>query len=81
VFRPAPKCPQCGHVPEIKAREIEVVEGTLQEVRKIESAQRRQQVGRAQSFEELVRLGVERGYKNPSFWARKVMDGRGRKAA
>jgi flagellar biosynthesis/type III secretory pathway protein FliH len=34
--------------------------------------------GRAQSFEELVKLGKQRGYKNPAFWAAQIMRGRNR---
>lgn len=77
VYRPAPKCPQCGHAPPVKAREIEVVEGSLEEVKRAEAQQKRREIGRARSLDDLIRIGHERGYKNPAFWAKKVMQGRG----
>lgn len=72
VYRPAPKCPQCGHAAQIKAREIEVVEGTLAEVKRAEARAKFREQGRAQSLDDLISLGAQRGYKNPTFWARKV---------
>ncbi|CAB4140278.1 SSL2 DNA or RNA helicases of superfamily II [uncultured Caudovirales phage] len=82
VFRPAPVCPQCGHRHTAPVREIETVEGTLEEVRRVEARQRRIEQGRADSFEALVELGRQRGYKNPAFWASKVWASRsGRRAA
>lgn len=81
VYRPAPRCPQCGHAAPVVAREIEQVEGTLQEVTAIPRAKFREQ-GKAASLEDLIRLGRERGYKSPEFWARKVWASRqGRRAA
>lgn len=76
VYRPAPRCPQCGHAPEIKAREIEQVEGTLEEVKRAAQVQKRREVGRARTLDDLIRVGRERGYKNPEFWAQKVYSGR-----
>lgn len=81
VHRPARQCPNCGHVPEVKAREIEVVEGTLTEVKAVPRAKFKEQ-GKANSLEGLIDLGRQRGYKNPEFWARKVWASRqGRRAA
>lgn len=81
VYRPAPKCPQCGHAPAVKAREIEVVEGTLTEVTAIPRAKFKEQ-GKAGSLDALIQLGRQRGYKSPEFWARKVWASRqGRHAA
>jgi len=81
VYRPAAKCPSCGYVHPIKAREIEVVEGTLTEVKAIPRAKFREQ-GSANSLEALIQLGRQRGYKSPEFWARKVWASRqGRRAA
>jgi DNA repair protein RadD len=67
VFRPAPRCPQCGHVPPVQVREIEQVEGTLQEVVKVQQIAKRREVGRAQTLEELQEIGRQRGYA--SGWA------------
>jgi DNA repair protein RadD len=81
VHRPARQCPNCGHVPEVKAREIEVVEGTLTEVKSAPRAKFKEQ-GKANSLEGLIELGRQRGYKSPEFWARKVWASRqGRRAA
>lgn len=81
VYRPAPKCPQCGHVTAVKARGIEVVEGTLQEVRAVEKRAMFREQGKAGSLEALIELGRQRGYKNPTFWAQKVWASRQRRAA
>lgn len=86
VFKTAPVCPHCGEnypmTPrELKAHEdIELARIGAEEAAKAE-AQRKQariQQGRAQTFEELVRIGKERGYKNPAFWASRVIGGRRR---
>lgn len=83
VYRPAPKCPQCGHAPEIKAREIEVVEGTLAEVQREQvKREARREVGKAQTLEDFLKIAAERGYK-PG-WAHQMMRVRsqqGRRAA
>jgi len=81
-YRPTPKCPNCGHVPEVKAREIEVVEGSLEEVTKLPARAKFREQGKADSLDALIQLGRTRGYKNPEFWARKVWASRsGRRAA
>lgn len=77
VYRPASRCPQCGHTPPISAREIETVDGTLEEVKRAAQVEKRREVGRARTTEDLIAIGRERGYKNPAFWAAKVMAGRG----
>lgn len=82
VYRPAPKCPQCGHCPPVQTRAIEVVEGTLQEIKTVERRALFKEQGKANSFDALVELGRQRGYKNPHFWAQKVWASRqGRRAA
>ena len=86
TFKTAPVCPYCGaNYPlttrEIKAhQDIELARITAEEaerVAKVKKASRIEQ-GRAQSFEELVALGRKRGYKNPAFWASKVLRSRKR---
>ena len=74
VFVPAPICPHCRHVQPTLSREVEQVEGELEEITPEMAAainkQKRMEVGRARSLEELQRIGEERGY-SPS-WAEHV---------
>lgn len=86
TFQTAPKCPFCGaeyplHPREIQAKEeIELRKITAEEAARVAEAKKAARVeqGRAQSFEDLIRLGRSRGYKNPAFWASQVMRGRRR---
>ena len=86
TFKTAPVCPYCGaeyplHPREIQAHEeIELARITAEETARMEEIKRaaRMEQGRAQSFEELVKLGRQRGYKNPAFWAAKIMKSRKR---
>lgn len=72
VFRPAPVCPQCGHRAEAQGREIEQRDGELAEVDPaVLRAARKQEERRAQSVDDLIKLGQSRGYKNPAAWATK----------
>ena len=68
-------CPECGHERELTPREIQEQEGELVEVQRIE---RRKTQGRARTYDELVAIGRSRGYKNPQYWAKRVMGGRKR---
>ena len=84
TFRTAPVCPFCGHEYPLHPREIkahedaELAQITAEEAARVEAEKKksRQEQGRAQSFEELVKLGRQRGYKNPAFWAAQVLRGR-----
>lgn len=84
TFATAPVCPFCGaeyplHPREIQAhQDIELQRITAEEAAKVAEAKKvaRVEQGRAQSFEELIKLGRSRGYKNPAFWAARVMRGR-----
>lgn len=86
TFATAPKCPFCGteyplHPREIAVkREIELARITAEEVARVNDAKKSARIeqGRAQTFEELIKLGRSRGYKNPAFWAAQVMRGRNR---
>lgn len=86
TFKTAPVCPFCGtayplHPREIKAHEeIELKRITAEEMARVEAEKKKARIeqGRADSFEDLVELGKQRGYKNPAFWAAQVMRGRRR---
>ena len=86
VFQTAPVCPYCDytyplHPREIKAHEeIELKRITAEEMARVEAEKKRARAeqGRAESFEDLIKLGKQRGYKNPAFWAAQVMRGRRR---
>ena len=78
AFESTRTCPECRFELPVQERTIEEVDGELVEIQqaKQKMARRRQQ-GRAQTLEELTALGVERGYKRPEWWARKVLYARG----
>lgn len=84
VFKTADVCPYCGteyplHPRELEAHEqIELARITAEQAAQAEQErkQARRQQGRAQSFEDLLKLGRERGYKNPAAWAAMVLRGR-----
>ena len=86
TFATAPVCPFCGseyplHPREIQAhQDIELQRITAEETARLAEAKKAARIeqGRAQSFEELIRLGRSRGYKNPAAWAAQVMRGRRR---
>lgn len=86
TFPTAPICPFCGteyplHPREIQAKqEIELQRITAEEAARVNEAKKkaRMEQGRAATFEELVRLGKAKGYRNPAYWAAQVMRGRKR---
>ena len=70
-------CPYCGFDNGKTRREIEQEQKIeLARITQIEKEEKIAERKKAQTFEELVALGKERGYKNPAFWAMKVMQGR-----
>lgn len=83
VHPPAPKCPHCGFVYEADARDIEQVDGELQEIDEQQAEflrrQRRSEVGRAKTLEDLQAIAKARGYK-PG-WARHIWKARQKRRA
>lgn len=70
-------CPECGHAFAPERRELQHVEGQLQELqRQAEQRERRAEQGTAQTLEQLVEVGKRRGMKNPRGWAQHVMAAR-----
>jgi len=65
----ARQCIECGHEFAPEKRELRQVDGELVEVAM--RAKRREQ-GNAQTLQDLIRLGQQRGYKNPVAWAKHV---------
>lgn len=86
TFKTAPVCPFCGaeyplHPKELAVhKSIELARISAEEAAQVAQMKKqlRQEQGRAQTFEELVRLGRSRGYKNPGAWAMQVLRGRRR---
>lgn len=83
VHEPSPICPKCGHVYEVKGRKLDHVDGELIEITP-EMAEKlrkdkRKEVGKAQSLEELQKIEAERGYK-PG-WAKHVYESKMRRKA
>ena len=68
-----PICPYCGNDNHKTRKQIEIErEAELQQIKKIE----RRKQGMAHDLESLIALGKKRGYKNPYYWAKKIMEGR-----
>ena len=83
AHEPAPVCPLCGHVYTTQERSgPEQVEGTLDAV-DLDAMQRerKREQGKAQTMEQLMELGKQRGYKNPRAWAMHVVRARDRARA
>lgn len=80
VHKPDPICPECGHKYVIQARKIETQEGELQELTKEQMQKiRKQEVYKARDLEDLVEIGIQRGYKSPEKWAAHIFTARQQK--
>lgn len=81
VFRPQPACPSCGHVHEIKAREVKHQDGELIEIdaARAEALRRekKREVGQARTLEDLQEVARKRGYSMQ--WAKHVFNARSKK--
>jgi hypothetical protein len=61
----------------VQGRKLEEVDGTLEEIKaQEERILKRKEQSSAQTFDDLVKVGVARGYKNPSAWAHHVWTAR-----
>lgn len=88
VFAPVAVCPSCGHVfvaqerggPVHREGSLERIERDSDEFVAVRERMRRhaQEQGVCQSVEELVALGIKRGYASPRGWATRVWMGRRR---
>lgn len=63
-------CPYCGYDNGKTQRQIKEEErAELERIEKIEKKRRKDEV-KNKSYEELVKIGYARGYKNPEYWAK-----------
>lgn len=75
VHEPAPVCPECGHVYEIKDNSPKKIEGQLQEITEGMVSKKQDpvkqskniQLAKADSIEQLLEIAKQRGYKDS--WA------------
>jgi superfamily II DNA or RNA helicase len=72
AFKPAPVCPCCGAACAAPERELKQVAGELQELKREGIRQRATERKKARSLEQLIQVGIARGMKNPTGWARHV---------
>lgn len=81
IRRPLPGvCPYCGGMIVVESRKIRMTAAELkvleeQEKEAMRKSKRKQQ-GQAQTYQELVSLGRERGMKNPEKWAMHILSAR-----
>ncbi|MCB5201685.1 DEAD/DEAH box helicase [Neorhizobium sp. T786] len=80
VHKPGPVCTGCGFEYPSMGRTVKELEGDLQEVeRNAATVERKREQAKAQSLDDLVALGKQRGMKNPHGWARNVLAARNQK--
>ena len=73
-------CKFCGYAFPSKPRTVDEVEGDLVEIDPRQIRMKRKDEQRtAQTLEDLVELGKQRGYKRPRMWAKHVFNSRQRK--
>lgn len=77
VARPTASCPNCGHVYPVEGRMLEEVDGVLEEVTGPVVRPINEQ-GMQKSLDELIKLGIARGYApgKAQFWAAKIISAR-----
>ena len=72
-----PICPFCGFDNKKTRKQIKMEEeAELARITEIKRVKARQEVGMARDLEALIKIGKERGYSNPRFWAMRVLEGR-----
>lgn len=64
AHEPAPVCPKCGFIYPVRSRELEEADGDLKEITAIEKKERRMDVGKCKTLEDLKKIAAERGYKS-----------------
>jgi DNA repair protein RadD len=76
-FRGRDRCGFCQHQFEVQSRKVDEVEGELIEGDPAAlRLQKRREQKSAESLEDLIQLGIKRGYKRPQLWAQHVFNAR-----
>lgn len=71
-------CPYCGNDNGKTKRQIETDKAIeLEKIETVERKKARKEVGMARNLDDLIAIGKARGYKNPTYWAKMVLNGRG----
>ena len=71
-----PICPYCHNDNGKTAKQIEIDnKQKLEQIKKLE----RRKTSMARTLDDLINLGISRGYKNPRYWAMQIMKSRERK--
>lgn len=74
---PSNRCPNCGAYYEVASREVEQIDGVLEEIdREKVRRQLRMEQGMCKTLDELVAYGIKTGKKNPEGWAKHVFNSR-----
>lgn len=96
AHKPAPMCPSCGFIYPKAYRVVEQVSGDLVEIganeraiakqqaelaKQAEQRERKREQGKAQTLEDLIALGHQRGFRFPKQWAQRIWDARQNKRA
>lgn len=70
-------CPFCGNDNGMTERQIkQQQEVELKKIEETSKKRRRMEIGMARNYQELVVIGRKRGYKNPEYWARMIINSR-----
>ncbi len=86
VYETGPEaCPSCGEITPIKIRKIEMRDGELTKLSREAimraKVDRKKQQGMAKTYEDLIKIGIARGFKNPQKWAYFVHSNRKKKTS
>ena len=74
------ECPYCHFMNGKTKKQIEEDnQAELERITEINKKRARLEVGLSRDFGSLVQLGIKRGYKNPQYWARQIIQSRNKK--
>lgn len=74
------KCPYCGFENGKTKKQLEEDrKAELEKIKEIKRKKERMEVAQARSFDDLVNLGIKRGYRNAAYWASMILKGRSKK--